>query len=72
MKQLVAVGEKTGTLSDNLIFLGQLYDQEINDALASFSVVLEPALMVFIGGVVGFVAISIITPIYQITQNLHA
>jgi type II secretory pathway component PulF len=69
--QLVSVGEKTSTLSDNFIFLGRLYEQEINDLMANISVILEPLMMVVIGSLVGFVAISIITPIYQITQNIH-
>jgi type IV pilus assembly protein PilC len=72
LKQLVSVGEKTGTLSENLTFLADLYSQEVTDALSRLSIVLEPAMMLVIGGIVGFVAISIITPIYQITQNLHA
>ncbi len=72
LRQLVAVGEKTGTLGENLIFLCQLYEQEINDIMARFSIVLEPLMMIIIGSLVGFVAISIITPIYQITQNIHA
>jgi type II secretory pathway component PulF len=71
LRQLVAVGEKTGTLGDNLIFLSHLYEQEISDVLTSLSIILEPAMMITLGGIVGFVAISIITPIYQITQNLH-
>jgi len=70
-KQLIAAGEKTGTLAENLHFLADLYEQEINDSLTRLSVILEPIMMIVIGGVVGFVAISIITPIYQITQSIH-
>ncbi len=71
LQQLVLVGEKTGTLSDNLIFLGRLYEEEIHDSMNKIAVMLEPVMMIVIGGLVGFVAVSIITPIYQITQNLH-
>jgi len=71
LRQLVLVGEKSGTLSDNLIFLGRLYEEEIQDSLNKIGIIVEPAMMIAIGGLVGFVAVSIITPIYQITQNLH-
>lgn len=69
---LIAVGEKSGTLSDTLIYLSEMYDNEVEDLTKNLSMLIEPALMIFIGIIVGFVAISIIAPIYSITQNLHA
>lgn len=68
---LVAVGERSGSLSDTLIYLSELYESEVDDFTKNISTMLEPALMVFMGLLVGFIAISIITPIYGITQNLH-
>jgi len=69
--QMVQVGETTGSLSNSLMFLSELYENEVDDQTKNLSSVMEPALMVFIGLLVGFVAISIITPIYSFTQNLH-
>jgi len=46
----------------------KFYKEEVSDNVANLSSVLEPALLLIMGGLVGFVAISIITPIYQITQ----
>ncbi len=69
--QMVGVGETTGSLSNSLVFLAELYENEVDDQTKNLSSFLEPALMVFIGLLVGFVAISIITPIYSFTQNLH-
>ncbi len=69
--QMVEVGESTGSLSNSLMFLSDMYENEVDDQTKNLSAVMEPALMVFIGLLVGFVAISIITPIYSFTQNLH-
>lgn len=68
--QMVEVGESTGSLSQSLLFLAELYENEVDDKTKNLSAVLEPALMVFIGLMVGFVAISIITPIYTFTQSI--
>ena len=70
--QIVSVGERSGNLSDSLIYLSELYEGEVEDFTKNISSLIEPALMIFMGILVGFIAISIITPIYGITQNLHA
>lgn len=68
--QMIAVGESTGKLSDSLSYLSVMYEDELNNLTKNLSTVIEPLLMVFMGILVGFIAISIITPIYAITQNL--
>ncbi len=68
ISRMVEVGEKTGNLDENLNYLSEFYKEEVSDNVANLSSVLEPALLLFMGGLVGFVAISIIMPIYQITQ----
>ena len=52
------------------IYLAEMYEEEIGELTKSLTTLLEPILMIIMGGVVGFIAISIITPIYSITQNL--
>lgn len=69
--QMVAVGERSGNLSNTLVYLSEFYEAEVQDFTKNLSSLIEPALMVMMGIMVGFVAISIITPIYGITQNLH-
>ena len=71
MTHMIAVGEKSGTLSDTLAYLSEMYDAEVDDFTRNLSTLIEPALMITMGVVVGFIAVSIITPIYSITQNLH-
>jgi type II secretory pathway component PulF len=68
---MVAVGEKSGTLSETLVYLSEMYEAEVDDFTKNLSTLIEPFLMVVMGLVVGFIAISIITPIYGITQNLN-
>ncbi|HEY9585497.1 MAG TPA: type II secretion system F family protein [Candidatus Paceibacterota bacterium] len=68
--QMIAVGESTGNLSESLVFCAEMYEEEISDLTKNLTNMLEPVLMIVMGLIVGFVAISIITPIYGITQNL--
>jgi type II secretory pathway component PulF len=71
LSQIIAVGERSGNLSNSFIYLSELYEGEVDDFTKNLSSMIEPVLMVFMGILVGFIAISIITPIYSITQNLH-
>jgi type IV pilus assembly protein PilC len=72
MTHMIAVGERSGTLSETLVYLSEMYDAEVDDFTRNLSTLIEPALMIVMGVVVGFIAISIITPIYGITQNLQS
>ncbi|MBY0539274.1 type II secretion system F family protein [Patescibacteria group bacterium] len=68
---MIAIGEKTGSLSDTLLYLSDMYEAELNDLTKNLSSILEPILMLVMGLVVGFVAVSVIAPIYEITQSLQ-
>ena len=70
LTQMIAVGETTGDLSASLMYVSDMYEEELNDVTRNLTVLLEPILMVVMGLIVGFIAISIIAPIYGITQNL--
>src|SRR3989344_247243 len=70
MTQMVMVGESTGNLSSSLTFLSEMYEEEINDLTKNLTTMLEPVLMIVMGLIVGFIAISIITPIYSLTSSL--
>jgi type IV pilus assembly protein PilC len=72
MAHMVAVGERSGTLSDTFVYLSELYDTEVDDFTKNLSTLIEPVLMIVMGVLVGFIAISIITPIYGITQSLSS
>ena len=68
---LIAVGERTGALSDTLVYLSEMYEAEVSDMTKNLSNSIEPVLMIFMGLIVGFVAVSVITPIYEVTQHLN-
>jgi type IV pilus assembly protein PilC len=68
---MVQVGEHTGTLEANLLYLAEYYEGEVDDIVKNLTTTLEPFLLLFMGLIVGFVALSIITPIYQITQEVR-
>ncbi len=68
--QMIAIGEQTGGLADTLIYLAEFHENEVEDFTKNLSSSIEPALMIFMGVLVGFIAMSVITPIYAITQNL--
>lgn len=69
--QLLSAGEQTGRLSHALLYTSEMLEQETEDALQRLSVLFEPALLLFVALIVGFVAIAVITPIYGITESLH-
>ncbi len=71
LAHMIAIGETTGNLSDTLLYLSEFHEREVDDLTRNLSNSIEPLLMISMGLVVGFVAVSIITPIYEVTQNLH-
>jgi type II secretory pathway component PulF len=68
--QMASVGENTGKLDETLVFMANFYESELDNSTKSMSNILEPAMLLIMGGIVMFVAISIITPIYSVTQTL--
>lgn len=70
--ELVAVGERVGRLDTALENLARLHEEELDSLTRDLATLFEPLLLAVMGLVVGFVAISIITPIYALTQHLNA
>ena len=69
VKEMVAVGEETGTLSDMFLRLAVFFEEEVSDITKNLTVLVEPLLMVVIGAVVGFFAVSMIQPIYSMVGS---
>ena len=68
--EMMAVGEETGKLSEMLSRLASFYEDDVSESTKSLSTVVEPVLMIIIGSIVGFFAISMIQPIYSVVGGL--
>jgi type IV pilus assembly protein PilC len=66
--QMIAVGEATGSLDSMLSKIADFYDDEVEVAVAAMTSMLEPMLMVFLGGVVGAIIVAMYLPIFQLGQ----
>ena len=69
MIQMVGVGEATGTLDEMLGKLADFYDEEVETTVASLLSILEPILLIFVGGLVGGIVISMYLPIFSLLQK---
>lgn len=67
---MVLIGEGTGNLEENLAYLSEYFDDEVDTHLHSLTSLIEPIMLLMMGLLVGFVALSIITPIYSISQGI--
>lgn len=67
---MLFIGEKTGSLASMLHHVSRMYEQELDNFTKHLGTVIEPVLMVGMGLIVGSVALSIILPIYEITNHL--
>lgn len=68
---MIRVGERSGKLEETLFYLAEFYEGEVDMATKSLSTAIEPILLIVIGVSVGGLAISIISPIYQITGSVQ-
>jgi type IV pilus assembly protein PilC len=68
--QMIAVGEATGAMDQMLSKIADFYDEEVDTAVEALTSALEPMLMVFLGGVIGFVVVAMYLPIFKMAQNV--
>ncbi|MEK7500547.1 MAG: type II secretion system F family protein [Patescibacteria group bacterium] len=68
--EMMAVGEETGSLTTILAELARFFEAEVSAATKNMSSVVEPIIMIIVGIAVGIFALSIIQPIYSITESI--
>lgn len=68
--QMISIGEESGALDPMLHKVAEFYEAEVDAALASLTAAIEPVMIVFLGGAVGFIVISIFLPLVAVVQSL--
>jgi len=64
--QMIGVGEATGAMDQMLSKIADFYDDEVDAAVAALTSLIEPVMMVFLGGVVGGFLVAMYLPIFSI------
>lgn len=68
--QMIAVGESTGAMDVMLVKIADFYDDEVEQSVDSITSLIEPLIMVILGGIIGFVLIAMYMPIFNMADNL--
>ncbi len=72
LTDMLAIGEETGDMSGALEHIGRRYDNELDRAVKLFTTILEPVMMLLIAVGVGFMAISMLLAVFELTSGLNA
>lgn len=68
--QMISIGEESGALDPMLAKVAEFYESEVDAALASLTASIEPIMILFLGGAVGFIVISMFLPLIAVIQSL--
>jgi type IV pilus assembly protein PilC len=70
MIQMIAVGERTGTLDDISAKIADFYDKEVSNSIDMLVTILEPIMLLFVALLVGGIVLSMYLPMFNIYQNM--
>ncbi|MFQ3611317.1 MAG: type II secretion system F family protein [Fimbriimonadales bacterium] len=68
---MLDIGEESGRLSEMMVKIADFYEQEVDSAIKGLTSMIEPLLIVFLGGIVGFIAISIMMPMFKLVNSIQ-
>jgi type IV pilus assembly protein PilC len=68
--QMIGVGEQTGAMDQMLQKIADFYEDEVDVAVAAMTSLIEPLMMVFLGGVVGGLIIAMYLPVFELAGNI--
>ncbi len=71
MIHMIAVGERSGQLEEMLSKTAETYESEVDGTIATLTTLLEPAMILFMGALVTFIVLSILLPIFQMSQLIR-
>lgn len=71
MGDMIEVGEESGKVGDMLLDVASFYEDEVDQKTKNLSTIVEPILMLLIGGGVGFFAIAMMTPMYKMMESVQ-
>jgi type IV pilus assembly protein PilC len=69
---MIGVGEQTGAMDTMLQKIADFYEDEVDVAVGALTKLMEPAMMVFLGGIVGGLLIAMYMPIFELAGNVRA
>jgi type IV pilus assembly protein PilC len=68
--QMMSIGEETGELDKMLGKVGEFYEDEVEQAIKGLTSMLEPLMIVVIGGMVGSILLSMYLPMFAVMENI--
>lgn len=71
VSQMIAIGEETGQIDLILVKVADFYEEEVEATIEGLSSIIEPLMIVILGGMVGLIAVSVMGPIASLSQNIQ-
>lgn len=68
--QMTSVGERTGGLGNMLLKVADFYDEEVDAAVDALTSMIEPLIIVFLGGFIGFILVAMYMPMFSLSDNI--
>jgi type II secretory pathway component PulF len=69
-RNMIAVGEESGRIDESLADVASFYEKEVDHSIALATSLIEPVLILLVGGVVGFIVFAMLLPIFAVTQSV--